>query len=72
MSQKEKVHNHLIKYGTIDTWTCFTRYRITRLSQYIMMLRNDGLDIKSEWIKPKKGNQFVKYIYTKKEPLRQQ
>lgn len=67
MSQKEKVHKHLIKHGTIDTWTCFTKYRITRLSEYIRQLRVDGLDIKSEWIKPKKGNPFVKYIYTKKE-----
>ena len=70
MSQKEKVHKHLIKYGTIDTWTCIQKYRITRLSEYIRQLRVDGLDIKSEWVKPKKGNPFVKYIYTKKEPLR--
>lgn len=70
MSQKEKVLNHLQKHGYIDTWTCFTKYRITRLSEYIRQLRVDGYDIVSEWIKPKKGNQYVKYIYTKKELTR--
>ncbi len=72
MTQKEKVLKHLQKYGNIDTWTCFKKYRITRLSEYIRELRVEGYNIESHWIKPKTGNPFVKYIYTKKESLQQQ
>jgi len=60
-TQKEKVLYHLKKYGTIDTWTSYKKYRITRLSQYIMLLRNDGYLIKNEWIRKKNQNPFVKY-----------
>ncbi len=42
MTQKEKVLKHLQKYGNIDTWTCFKKYRITRLSEYIRELRVEG------------------------------
>lgn len=61
-TQKEKVLYHLRKYGSIDTWTCFTKYRITRLSQYIMLLRQDGYSINNEWVRQKNKNPFVRYI----------
>ena len=65
MTQKEKVLRHLQKYGNIDTWTCFKKYRITRLSEYIRELRLENYHIENHWVKPKKGNPFVKYIYKK-------
>lgn len=61
LTQKKMILNHLRKYGNIDSWTCITKYRITRLSQYIMLLRNDGYLIKNEWIRKKNQNPFVKY-----------
>ena len=72
LTQKQMILNHLRKHGTIDTWTCIQKYRITRLSQYILLLRNEGFNITDEWIKPKEGNRFKRYFYTKKEPLQQQ
>lgn len=47
--QKQTILRHLLKYGTITTMECFSRYKITRLSEYIRQLRNDGIIINSNW-----------------------
>lgn len=42
MTQKQMVLQHLKDEGNITTWEAFSEYGITRLSQYIMELRNEG------------------------------
>lgn len=37
----KQVHEHLLKYGEIDTWTAIQKYGATRLSAIIYRLRND-------------------------------
>lgn len=47
MTQQQIVLRHLQDYKQITTWDAFREYGITRLSQYIMLLRREGLDISS-------------------------
>lgn len=37
----KQVHEHLLKYGEIDTWTAIQKYGATRLSAIIYRLRNE-------------------------------
>lgn len=47
-NQKQQVLNHLKEFGSITSWEAIQRYRITRLSEYIRLLRHeDGLNIVS-------------------------
>ena len=50
MSQKDTVLNHLKTHGHIDTATAITEYWITRLSEMIRLLREDGHEIFSEHV----------------------
>lgn len=59
-TQLEKVRKHLQKYKTITSWEAIVKYKITRLSQYILILRQSGLGIKSERIQKDKV-WYVKY-----------
>ena len=45
MTQKDKIYNHLLKHGKITAWEAIQKYRITRLSQYIYMMRKEGKQI---------------------------
>ena len=60
MTQYDKVLDHLKKYGTITSWVAIMRYRITRLSAVILLLRNDGYRITSE-MKYSKENRYAIY-----------
>ena len=42
-----QVKNHLMKIGTIDSWTAIELYGATRLSAIIFNLRKEGMDIES-------------------------
>lgn len=42
MTQKQKISNHLQVNRNITTWDAIQLYRITRLSEYIRQLREDG------------------------------
>ena len=48
MTQKDTVLNHLKQHGHIDTWTAIQEYHVTRLSEMIRLLREDGHEIFSE------------------------
>ena len=50
MSQQSMIAQHLKEHGHIDTWTAIQNYRITRLSEMIRLLREEGMDIFSEWV----------------------
>lgn len=64
-TQLENITSHLKKHKSITSWEAIQKYRITRLSHYILMLRKQGFKIESKWIFPDKGNKYVKYIYKK-------
>lgn len=40
-NKTQKVKEHLLKYGEIDTWTAIQKYGATRLSAIIYRLRNE-------------------------------
>ena len=59
-TQIEVIKNHLEIYGNITSWEAISLYRITRLSHYIYLLRNDGKTIESERVESN-GKNFVNY-----------
>lgn len=48
-TQYDQVKDHLFKHGSITTFDAIQEYLITRLSEYIRLLRNDGYGIKTTW-----------------------
>lgn len=46
-TQLKMLTDHLKKFGSIDTYTAFGKYGITRLSSYIYIMRNKGVYIRS-------------------------
>lgn len=40
-TQLQQVQDHLLLVGEITSWTAITKYHITRLSEYIRILRDD-------------------------------
>jgi len=49
-TQLEQVRHHLKRYGSITSWKAIQRYRITRLSEYIRVLRYfENMNIYSDW-----------------------
>ncbi len=59
-TQLDLIKNHLEIYGNITSWEAISLYRITRLSHYIYLLRNDGKTIESERVESN-GKHFVNY-----------
>ena len=45
---KEIILNHLQSFGSITSLEAIEKYKCTRLSQYILLLRKDGYTIKNE------------------------
>ena len=64
MTQKQRILEHLKKYGSITTWESFELYGDTRLSDKIYQLKKDGYTFNEEWIK--KENRYGKMIEFKK------
>jgi hypothetical protein len=63
MSQKEKIKKHLLK-KSITTIEAFEKYKITRLSAHIHILRKEGLIIEGKRMENKKeGTWWFKYTY---------
>jgi hypothetical protein len=48
-SQYEKIKEHLLYKGSITSWEAIQKYRITRLSHYIWVLRKEGYVINDKW-----------------------
>lgn len=66
LSQKELVKNHLLKFKEITSWEAIREYHITRLSQYILVLRKENYEIESVR-ESDENNWWVRYIL-KREP----
>jgi len=61
MSQKEKVLKHMQENEKITSMEAFEKFKITRLSAIINVLRKEGYDIESR--KPKKGNYSIYHLW---------
>ncbi len=48
-TQLKTIKNHLLKGSLISTYEAFKRYGITRLSEYIRVLRTEGFKVESIW-----------------------
>ena len=60
---KQRILDHLLKYGTITSWEAVKEYGCTRLSQYIYLLRNEGHQIADSW--EKSTNRFGEQVHCK-------
>lgn len=69
MTQKERILEHLMKYGSITTWESFELYGDTRLSDKIYRLKKDGYVFDEEWVKRK--NRYGKMIEFKRYILKE-
>ena len=67
MSNKQTVKNILERDGEITNFWCIEN-RILRLSDIIFRLKNEGMEIETEY-KGSKGNKNCKYILKRKETL---
>lgn len=45
---KEIILEHLQEHGSITSLEAIDKYKCTRLSQYILLLRKDGYNIRNE------------------------
>lgn len=68
LSQKQMVLLHLKEFGKITTFEAFSEYGITRLSQYIYLLRKDGYDLAS--VPKHKTNRYGKEVWFNEYQLR--
>ena len=65
MTQLEEVKEHLKVHGSISSWDAIQEYKITRLAQYILLLKKEGWNILSEW-KNNENRRWVEYFYKPK------
>lgn len=70
MTQKQRILEHLKKYGSITTWDSFSLYGDTRLSDKIYQLKKDNYEFDEEWITKK--NRYGKPVSFKKYILREE
>ena len=61
MNNYERVKNHLLKKGTITSWEAIQKYRITRLSHYIYLLRNESYVITGEWYTKERHGEHIRW-----------
>ena len=47
---KKIILGHLLEHGSITSLEAIEKYKCTRLSQYILLLRKEGYNIKNEEI----------------------
>jgi hypothetical protein len=64
-SQKQKVLEHLNKYGCINIYLAMIHYKIWRLASIIHKLRNAGYKIVSQRRHHCKRGSYIEYISEK-------
>lgn len=60
-TQKQQVLDHMEEFGYITTFVAFERYNITRLSERVRELEDDGHDIFKPLI-TRKGKTYTVYF----------
>lgn len=71
MTQKETVLSHLRQHRSISSWQAITDYHITRLSEYIYQLRNEGLNVEDVW-ETDGIKHWKRYLLINREEVRQE
>jgi hypothetical protein len=66
VTKMEMVKKHLSSKKSITSWEAIEKYKVTRLSAIIHILRNNGWEIQSKKLSNANSN-FVKYILIKKK-----
>ena len=62
-TQKEIVRDELLRNKGTTNWDVIEKYKITRLSEYIRQLRNEGMNIYSKYETDKStGKTYVRYM----------
>ena len=62
-TQKEIVRDELLRNKGTTNWDVIEKYKITRLSEYIRQLRNEGMNIYSKYVTDKStGKTYVRYM----------
>ena len=62
-TQKEIVRDELLRNKETTNWDVIEKYKITRLSEYIRQLRNEGMNIYSKYVTDKStGKTYVRYM----------
>jgi len=64
-TNKQLVKDHLTRYGSIKPSYAFEKLGVYRLSDCILKLRKDGLDITTVMTKTKSGKEFGIYYLSK-------
>jgi len=62
--QKDQVLEYLKEHGSITTWEAIHDFGCTRLSQYILLLKQDGHKITGVW-EHNLDKRWVRYFYAK-------
>ena len=67
-TNKQRYLEHLTKYKKITTWEAYSKYGITRISEYIRQLRKEDYNIETIWTEAKNryGDKVRFGIYTLK------
>lgn len=66
-TQKEKVKRHLERGLKITSWDAIVQYHITRLSAYICELRQEGMNIITDYETNKEGVTYAVYWLQKED-----
>lgn len=67
MSQKRRIYDYLVRFGSITQAQAFEDIGVSRLAARIADLRNDGVQIGSEWVK--KTNRYGEPVMIKRYRL---
>ena len=65
MSQKEKVLTYLKQGNSITSWEAIHKFRCTRLSAIIFILKEQGNSIISQNLVSKNGTRYAEYTLLK-------
>ena len=67
VSQKRRIYDYLVRFGSITQAQAFEDIGVSRLAARIADLRNDGVQIGSEWVK--KTNRYGEPVMIKRYRL---
>lgn len=59
-TQKMAVYQHLCRYGRLTPMQALEKFGSFRLAARIRDLRDEGIDIRTEWVK-RDGKRFAEY-----------
>lgn len=60
-AQVDKVRKHFLRGGRLSPISALNQYGIFRLSSIVYILRNEGMEIKTDSIKNRNGNSYAEY-----------